>query len=54
MDFNITDKLLIRLSAFIRCLRKKWEGNETVHPLVIEFGVPIKLVNMIKICLDET
>jgi hypothetical protein len=52
---------------------KKWEYNETVHQLfidfkkpydsvrrevlyiiLIEFGVPMKLVRLIKICLNET
>jgi hypothetical protein len=62
---------------FIFCIRqileKKWEYNETVHQLfidfkkaydsvrrkvlyniLIEFGVPMKLVRLIKMCLNET
>jgi hypothetical protein len=54
-------------------VKKKWEYNETVHQLfidfkksydsvrrevlyniLIEFGVPMKLVRLIKICLNET
>jgi hypothetical protein len=47
-------------------LEKKWEYNETAHQLfgkvrrevlyniLIEFGVPMKLVRMIKMCLNET
>jgi hypothetical protein len=54
-------------------LEKKWEYNETVHQLFIdfkkaydsirrevlyniptEFSVPMKLVRLIKMCLDET
>ena len=54
-------------------LEKKWEHNETVHQLfidfkkaydsvgtealchtLIEFGIPIKLVRLIKMCLNET
>jgi hypothetical protein len=54
-------------------LEKKWEYNETVHQLFIdfkkaydsvrmevsyniflEFGVPMKLVRLIKMCLNET
>jgi hypothetical protein len=54
-------------------LEKKWEYNEAVHPLVIdfkkafdsvrrevlynilmEFGIPIKLERLIKVCLSET
>jgi hypothetical protein len=53
-------------------LEKKWEYNETVHRLfidfkkaydsvrrevlyniLIEFGVPMKLVRLIKMCLNE-
>jgi hypothetical protein len=69
MDFDVTDQLLIRFSAFVRYWRKKWEYNETVHHLfigfkkvrrevlyniLIEFGVPMKLVRLIKISLNET
>jgi hypothetical protein len=54
-------------------LEKKWEYNETIHQLfidfkkvfdsvrrevlyniLIEFGVPMKLVRLIKMCLNET
>jgi hypothetical protein len=35
-DFDVTDQLLIRLFAFIRGWRKKWEYNETVHQLFID------------------
>jgi hypothetical protein len=54
-------------------LEKKWEYNETLHHLfidfkkaydsvrqevlyniLIEFGIPMKLVRLIKICLNET
>jgi hypothetical protein len=44
-------------------LEKKWEYNETVHQLfvdfkkpmiLIEFGVSMKLVRLIKMCLNET
>jgi hypothetical protein len=34
--FDITDQLLIRFSAFVRYW-KKWEYNETVHQLFIDF-----------------
>jgi hypothetical protein len=37
VDFNVTDQLLIRFSSFVRYWRKKWEYNETVHQLFIEF-----------------
>jgi hypothetical protein len=54
-------------------MEKKWEYNETVHQLlvdfkkvydsvkrkvwyniIIEFGVPMKLVRLIEMCLNET
>jgi hypothetical protein len=35
-------------------LEKKWEYTETVHQLFIDFGVPMKLVRLIKMYLDET
>jgi hypothetical protein len=61
-------KLLIR-----QILENKWEYNETMHQLfvnfkkaydsvrrevlyniLIEFGVPLKLVRLIKMCLNKT
>jgi hypothetical protein len=36
VGFNITDQLLIRLSAFVRYWRQKWGYNETVHQLFID------------------
>jgi hypothetical protein len=69
VDFDVTDQLLIRFSSFIRYWEKKWEYNETVHQLfidfkkaydsvrrevlyniLIEFGIPVKLVRLIKMC----
>ena len=35
MDFDITGKLLIIYSVFIKYLEKKWEYNEAVHQLFI-------------------
>jgi len=37
VDFNITGRLLIKYSAFIKYCRKKWEYNEAVHQLFIDF-----------------
>jgi hypothetical protein len=61
------------LFAFVTYWRKKWQYNETVHQLfvdfkkacnsvrrevlyniLIEFGVPMKLVRQTKMCLNET
>jgi hypothetical protein len=73
VGFDEIDQLLIRLFAFVTYWRKKWEYNETVHQLFIdfkkaydsvrrevlynipiEFGVPMKLVRLIKVCINET
>ena len=73
VDFDTTDQILIIYSAFVKCLRKKWEYNEAVHQLFIDFqkaydsvrreflynilteyGIPIKLVRLMKMCLIET
>jgi hypothetical protein len=62
-----------RISCIHQILDKKWEYNETVYQLfidfkkasdsvrrevfyniLIEFGVPMKLVMLIKMCLNET
>jgi hypothetical protein len=37
VGFDITDQQLIRSFAFMRQLRKKWEYNETVHQLFVDF-----------------
>ena len=73
VDSDATGRLLIIYSAFGKYLRKKWEYNEAVHQLfidfkktydsvrrevlyniLIEFGIPKKLVRLIKVCLTET
>jgi hypothetical protein len=69
VGFDVRDQLLIRFSAFVRYWRKKLEYTETVHLLfidfkkarrevlyniLIEFGVPMKVVMLIKMCLNET
>jgi hypothetical protein len=65
--------LIFVFFAFVRYWRKKWEYNETVHQLfidfkraydsvrrevlyniLIEFGLPMKLVRFFKMCLNET
>jgi hypothetical protein len=72
MGFDVTDQLMIRYFAFVRYWRKKWEYDETVHQLfvefkkaydsvrrevlyniLIEFGVPMELVRLIKMSLKE-
>jgi len=73
VDSDATSQLLIIYSAFVKYLKKKWEYNEAVYQLfidfekaydsvrreilyiiLIEFGVPRKLVRLIKMCLTET
>jgi hypothetical protein len=73
VDFDATGQLLIVYSAFFKYLIKKWEYNEAVYQLfvdfkkaydsfrrevlyniLIKFGVPIKLVSLMKMCLTET
>jgi hypothetical protein len=62
-----------QIFCICQILEKKWEYNETVHQLfinfkkaydsvrrevlyniLIELGVPMKLVRLIKMCLNET
>ncbi len=69
---DVTGRLLIIYSVFVKCWRKKWEYNEEVHQLFIdfkkaydsvrrealyniltEFGIPKKLIRLIKMCLTE-
>ena len=71
MDFDAIDQLLIIYSAFIK-YEKKWEYNEAMHQVfidfktaydsvrrevlynnLIEFGIPLTLVRLIKMCLNE-
>jgi hypothetical protein len=44
VGFDVTDQLLIRFSAFVGYWRKKWEYNETVHQLFIDFKKAYDLV----------
>jgi len=37
VDFDATGQLLIIYSAFIKWLKTKWEYNEAVHRLFIDF-----------------
>jgi hypothetical protein len=67
--FDITDQLLIRFFCIHQVLEEKSDYNEAVHQLfkdlekgimevlcniLIEFGVPKKLVRLITMCLNET
>ena len=37
VDFDARGQLWILCSAFVKYLKKKWEYNETVHQLFINF-----------------
>jgi hypothetical protein len=73
VGFDVTEQPVVRFAACVRYWRKKWEYNETVHQLFIDFkkaydsvrrdvlynilievGVPVKLVRLSKMCLNET
>ena len=73
MDFDATGRILIIYSDFVKYMRKKWEYNEAVHHLLLDFkkaydsirrellynillgfGITMKLVRLIKMCLTET
>jgi hypothetical protein len=74
VDFDVTDQLTTnQILCIHQILEKKWEFNETVHQLfidfkkaydsvrrevlyniLIEFGILMKLVGLIKMCLNET
>jgi hypothetical protein len=62
VGFNLTDQLLIRFSAeysetvhrlFID-FKKASVRRDVLYNILIKFGVPLKLVRLIKMCLNET
>ena len=69
MDFNATGQLLIIYSAFVKYMRQNENTvkqctrlqesydsvrREGLYNIIIEFGIPMKLVRLIKMSLTET
>jgi hypothetical protein len=73
VGFAVNRSTTDQIFCIRQILEKKWEYNETVHQLfidfkkaydsvrgevlykiLIEFGVPMKLVRLIIMCLNET
>jgi len=50
VDFDPTSQLLTIHSAFVKYLRKKWEYNEAVHQLFIEFKKAYDSIRMEVLC----
>jgi len=72
VHFDATGQLPVIYSALHQTFKNKWEYNEAVHQLYIDFkkeyhsvrrevlfniliehGIPMKLVRLIKMCLHE-
>jgi len=70
VDFDVSDQLLVRYSVFVSYRRKNgsirdstsdvyryWVGlclSEVFWKILINFSIPLKLVRLIKVCLNET
>jgi hypothetical protein len=69
VSFDVTEQLLIRFLAFVRRRRKwkhnetelfidfkkayDSERRKVLYSILIEFGIPMKLVRLTKMCLNE-
>ena len=56
VDFGTTGHLLIIHSAFTKDFKKAYdpERSKVLYNILTEFGIPMKLVRLIKMCLNET
>jgi hypothetical protein len=61
VSFDVTDQLLISIIEYVKDLRKNGSTmrqyvsySQSLHNILIESGVPMKLVRLIKMCLNET
>jgi len=56
VDFDTTGHLLIKYSAFVKDFKKAYDlvRSKVLYNILTEFGIPVKLVRLIKMCLNET
>jgi hypothetical protein len=63
MGFDLTDQLLIRSFAFVRYWRRNgstmrqyisYSYTSRKPMILLEFGVPVKLLRLINLCFNET
>jgi hypothetical protein len=58
VGYDITDQLLIRFSAYqlLIDVKKTYDSvrREVLYNILIEFGLPMRLIRLIKMCSNET
>jgi hypothetical protein len=56
VDSDTTGHLLIIYSAFVKDFKKAYDPERSIvlYNILTEFGIPMKLVRLIKMCLNET
>jgi hypothetical protein len=51
---DVTDQVLITFLAFVRyCRKNDLVRKEILYSILIQFGLPMELVRLIKMCLNE-